>query len=117
MLVCNLISIAAAADGYQYTLNGNVIANKGFIRHVGFPNSDGEVVLNADYTALWGAMQSLGQLVAMILITPVSDAIGRKMTMYALWIVLAGVSLSHLQNCQGIWLKGSKVYRPRDGSP
>ncbi|KAM5353514.1 hypothetical protein ACJ41O_000164 [Fusarium nematophilum] len=89
-LICNLISIAAAADGYQYTLNGNVIANKGFIDHVGFPNDEGKKVLNANYTALWGAMQSLGQLVAMVFMSPISDAIGRKMTMYTLWVILAG---------------------------
>ncbi|KPM41346.1 hypothetical protein AK830_g5203 [Neonectria ditissima] len=90
VLICNLISIAAAADGYQYTLNGNVIANKGFIKHVGFINDEGESVLNANHTALWGAMQSLGQLVAMVAMSPISDSVGRKMTLYTLWIILAG---------------------------
>ncbi|KAM0547260.1 hypothetical protein ACHAPJ_010522 [Fusarium lateritium] len=89
-LICNLISIAAAADGYQYTLNGNVIANKGFIKHIGLVNAEGEHVLNADHTALWGAMQSLGQLVAMVFMSPISDSIGRKMTLYILWVILAG---------------------------
>ncbi|KAH6894644.1 general substrate transporter [Thelonectria olida] len=89
-IVCNLISIAAAADGYQYTLNGNVIANKGFTKHVGFLNDEGKYVLDANHTALWGAMQSLGQLVAMLFMSPISDAIGRKMTLYVLWIILAG---------------------------
>lgn len=87
-----MISIAAAADGYQYTLNGNVIANQGFIDHVGFVDSNGEYSLNSNYTALWGAMQSLGQLVGMVFLNPISDTIGRKMTMYVLWVVLAGVS-------------------------
>ena len=93
MLICNLISIAAAADGYQYTLNGNVIANKGFIKHIGFLNKEGKSVLNANHTALWGAMQSLGQLVAMVFMSPISDAIGRKMTLYTLWVIL---SLIHI---------------------
>lgn len=98
--MCNLISIAAAADGYQYTLNGNVIANKGFVKHVGVINSQGKHVLNANHTALWGAMQSLGQLVAMVFMSPISDAIGRKMTMYVLWVILAGVSdLVQLSRC------------------
>lgn len=121
MLVCNLLCIAGAADGYQIVLNGkpthldlfkfslpdshgssnhtngynhgsgNVIANQGFINHIGFPNDDGEHYLRAEYTALWGAMQSLGQLVGMVLLTPVSDRIGRKMTLYLLWVLLAGV--------------------------
>jgi MFS transporter, SP family, sugar:H+ symporter len=75
-------------------LNGNVIANRGFINHVGFPNSQGKYVLNANYTALWGATQSLGQLVAMIIMSPISDAIGRKMTMYILWVILAAVRMN-----------------------
>jgi MFS family permease len=59
---------------------------------MGFPNGKGVYTLNAKYTALWGALQSLGQLVGMVLLNPVSDRIGRKMTMYLLWIILAGVS-------------------------
>ncbi|KAG7139279.1 Major facilitator-type transporter ecdD like protein [Verticillium longisporum] len=91
VLICNLIAIAAAADGYQYKLNGNIIANKGFVNHIGFLNAAGtKHVLNAQHTALWGAMQSLGQLVGMLFLNPVSDRIGRKMTMYVLWVVLAG---------------------------
>ncbi|EKG12548.1 General substrate transporter [Macrophomina phaseolina MS6] len=70
---------------------GNIIANQGFINHVGFRNAEtGEYNLKASYTALWGAMQSLGQLVGMLLLNPVSDRIGRKMMLYLLWIILAG---------------------------
>ncbi|KAI9151333.1 sugar transporter [Paramyrothecium foliicola] len=67
----------------------NVIANQGFISHVGFPNEDGEYMLNANYTALWGALQSLGQLIGMLSLNVVSDKIGRKMTLYVLWVILA----------------------------
>ncbi|KAG4436677.1 hypothetical protein IFR05_007856 [Cadophora sp. M221] len=88
-LVCNLMCIAAGADGFQITLNGNIIANRGFINHFGFPNAAGKHTLDANYTALWGALQSLGQLIGMVLLNPVSDKIGRKMTMYLLWIILA----------------------------
>lgn len=38
-------------------------------------------------------MQSLGQLVGMVLLNPVSDRIGRKSTLYVLWLLLAGVCL------------------------
>jgi MFS family permease len=74
---------------------GNIIANQGFINHLGFPNAKGVINLNASYTALWGAMQSLGQLVGMVLLNPVSDRIGRKMTLYLLWIILACVSFRY----------------------
>ncbi|KAF9878618.1 hypothetical protein CkaCkLH20_04110 [Colletotrichum karsti] len=89
VVVCNLLCIAAAADGYQINLNGNLIANQGFINHVGFRDSAGKTTLNANYTALWGAMQSLGQLIGMIVLNPVSDKLGRKKTLYVLWVILA----------------------------
>lgn len=110
VLVCNLLCIAASADGYQINLNGlcillspvlqpeltitkgNIIANLGFIRKVGFPDEKGEYYLKAEYTSFWGALQSLGQLIGMILLNPISDLIGRKMTLYLLWFVLVGVS-------------------------
>jgi MFS family permease len=69
-----------------------VIANQGFINHMGFPGKDGQYTLHANYTALWGAMQSLGQLVGMVFLNPVSDRIGRKTTLYCLWVILAAVS-------------------------
>tara|TARA_R110002060_G_scaffold71771_2_gene80381 strand:- start:1944 stop:2282 length:339 start_codon:yes stop_codon:yes gene_type:complete len=85
--------IAAGADGFQIALNGNIIANRGFINHFGFPDATGRYTLDANYTALWGALQSLGQLIGMVLLNPVSDKIGRKMTMYLLWVILAAVCL------------------------
>jgi len=68
-----------------------VIANSGFIRQIGFQNAAGTYVLNANHTALWGAMQSLGQLIGMVFINPISDRIGRKMTLYVLWLFLFAV--------------------------
>ncbi|OBU00900.1 hypothetical protein VE01_00842 [Pseudogymnoascus verrucosus] len=90
VLICNLMCIAAAADGYQINLNGGIIANQGFTQKLGFPNSEGVYALKAQYTSLWGAMQSLGQLLGQLLLNPISDRIGRKMTLYVLWVILAG---------------------------
>lgn len=81
--------IAAACDGYQINLNGNIIANQGFINHIGFANDKGVYSLNAQYSSLWGALQSLGQIIGMLLLNPVSDRIGRKQTLYILWAILA----------------------------
>jgi len=57
------------------------------------PNATtGAYALKPGNTALWGAMQSLGQLIAMIFINPISDKLGRKYTLYFLWLILCGVS-------------------------
>lgn len=77
----------------RVNLNGSIIANLGFTRKIGFPNAQGKYALNANYTSLWGAVQSLGQLLAMIFINPISDRVGRKYTLYSLWVVLCAVSL------------------------
>ncbi|KAM5345993.1 hypothetical protein ACJ41O_011854 [Fusarium nematophilum] len=109
VVVCNLLCIAAACDGYQIVLNGNVIANKGFINQFGFPDGEGGYHLNAQYTALWGAMQSLGQLIGMVFLNPVSDRIGRKMTMYLAWLILAGsIAIETVANDWREW-SGAKV--------
>lgn len=49
-------------------------------------------MLKAQYTALWGALQSLGQIIGMLSLNSVSDRIGRKQTLYVLWVMLAAVS-------------------------
>jgi hypothetical protein len=72
---------------------GNVTANQGFIQHLDFQNAGVLYYLKAQYTATWGAMQSLSQLIGMVLLNPISDTIGRKMTLYVLWVLLAGVSV------------------------
>jgi MFS transporter, SP family, sugar:H+ symporter len=81
--------IAAACDGYQINLDGTLIASQGFINHIGFANAEGVYALMAQYTSLWGALQSLGQIVGMLLLNPVSDRISRKPTLYILWAILA----------------------------
>jgi MFS family permease len=61
------------------------------VRRIGSPNAAGVYALSPQHTAIWGAMQSLGQLIAMVTINPLSDRLGRKYTLYALWLVLLGV--------------------------
>lgn len=91
-MITTLLCIAAGADGYQISLNGNVIANLGFVRRIGIQGASGAYALRPNDTALWGALQSLGQLIAMVFVNPISDRLGRKYTLYFLWIVLLGVS-------------------------
>ena len=58
-------------------------------------------MLKAQYTALWGALQSLGQITGMLSLNPVSDRIGRKQTLYVLWVMLAAVSFRHEEDLRG----------------
>jgi hypothetical protein len=78
------------ADGSCST--GNIIANTGFIQKIGHLTDKGTYILPGNAVAIWGALQSLGQLIGMIFFNPVSDRVGRKMTLYLLWLVLFGVS-------------------------
>ncbi|WWC91994.1 uncharacterized protein L201_006948 [Kwoniella dendrophila CBS 6074] len=88
IVICNMLCFAAACDGYQINLNGNIIANPGFVTRVGEKNAAGKIALTTHATATWGAVQSLGQLVGMWLLTPISDKIGRKYMLYVLWSML-----------------------------
>jgi MFS family permease len=44
-------------------------------------------------------MQSLGQLIAMVFVNPISDKFGRKYTLYFLWTVLLTVSGLESSSC------------------
>jgi MFS family permease len=68
-----------------------MLANQGFTNHMGSPNAKGKYTLDANHTALWGALQSLGQLVGMVILNPVADKVGRKPMLYVIWVILAGV--------------------------
>lgn len=69
-----------------------MIANQGFIQRVGYDTGNGEYVISGSHLALFGAMQSFGQLIGMISMNPISDTIGRKTTLYALWVLGVVVS-------------------------
>jgi hypothetical protein len=78
---------------------GSIIANKGFINHVGSPDKNGVKAIKSNHIVIWGAFQSLGEMFGMISLTPISDHYGRKTTMMVIWVILVGVSpqllLSH----------------------
>nr|XP_019010602.1 sugar transporter [Kwoniella pini CBS 10737]OCF49383.1 sugar transporter [Kwoniella pini CBS 10737] len=73
---------------WKVNLNGAIIANPGFVNRVGEKNAAGKIALTVHATATWGAVQSLGQLVGMWGLTPISDRIGRKYMLYLLWLIL-----------------------------
>ncbi|KAF2166608.1 hypothetical protein M409DRAFT_36703 [Zasmidium cellare ATCC 36951] len=80
-------AFCASLDGYQITLNGGIVSNKGFIRQFG---GAGVKVLPSKYISAWGGVQSAGQTVGQIGLQFVTDSLGRKYAMYTLWIILTG---------------------------
>ena len=84
--ICILVTFSAASDGYQVShlsnlsdisanllnhltkigMNGNIIANTGFIRQFATEtDADGNPVLAAGVLATWGPIMSVGQFIGM----------------------------------------------------
>jgi len=50
----------------QVGINGNIIANPGFVRQFGTElNADGELILSASVLSAIGTIQSVGQIIGM----------------------------------------------------
>lgn len=80
-IVCFAATFAAATDGYQSMylirckhimlttvvgINGNIIANPGFVRQFGTElNADGKLILSASVLSAIGTIQSVGQIIGM----------------------------------------------------
>ncbi|EPE07151.1 sugar transporter [Ophiostoma piceae UAMH 11346] len=86
-----LIGMAAAfcasLDGYQINLNGNIVANKGFIRQMASP---GTKIIKGKYVSAWGGIQSTGQTVGQILLQYATERYGRKPALLIIWVILVG---------------------------
>lgn len=64
--ICFAMTVAAAADGYQIGIVGNIIANEGFVRQFGTQrNAQGEPILAAAVLSGWNSIQSVGQIIGM----------------------------------------------------
>ena len=65
--VVTLVSMAAAfcasLDGYQITLNGGIVSNKGFIAQFAGP---GVKIIPSKYISAWGGIQSAGQFLGQV---------------------------------------------------
>lgn len=56
-------AFAASLDGYQISLNGGIVSNKGFIRQMANP---GTKIIDGKYVSAWGGIQSAGQTIGQI---------------------------------------------------
>ncbi|WVR08375.1 hypothetical protein IAU60_005430 [Kwoniella sp. DSM 27419] len=63
---CFLATFAGATDGYQIGINGNIIANPGFVKQFATTvDSKGEPALSAPVLSAIGTIQSVGQIIGM----------------------------------------------------
>ncbi|KAK1925258.1 sugar transporter [Papiliotrema laurentii] len=89
-LVCFLATFAASTDGYQIGINGNIIANPGFVAQFATEtNAQGERILSASVLSAIGTIQSVGQIIGMVSLPFLASRFGRKPAMFALWLLLA----------------------------
>lgn len=56
-------AFSASLDGYQITLNGGIVSNKGFIRQFA---TSGTKIIDGKYISAWGGIQSAGQFIGQI---------------------------------------------------
>ncbi|RSL78605.1 hypothetical protein CEP52_003987 [Fusarium oligoseptatum] len=104
--ICFAVTFSAATDGYQIGINGNIIANPGFVHQFATKLNDaGEPFLASDILAGWSSIMSVGQIIGMTHLTFVSDRFGRKVAMYWYWFILAcSVLCESLARRWEVWL-------------
>lgn len=69
----------------ELALTNSIVANKGFIRQM----SGGGDKLDPTHVSVWGGMLSTGQFIGVGLLQLVTDKLGRKNAMHAIWLTLA----------------------------
>ncbi|KAH8585911.1 general substrate transporter [Bisporella sp. PMI_857] len=75
-------AFSSSLDGYQISLNGGIVSNKGFIAQFAPP---GTKIIEGKYISAWGGIQSAGQTVGQIFLQFATEAFGRKIALLILW--------------------------------
>ncbi|KAF5627226.1 sugar transporter [Fusarium tjaetaba] len=103
---CFLVAFSAATDGYQIGINGNIIANPGFVRQFATKvNADGDPTFASPILSAWSAIMSVGQIIGMSTLPFISDRFGRKTAMYSYWLILCmSVLAESLARTWPVWL-------------
>ena len=106
VLIGALAAFATSFDGYQISITGSIIANKGFIAQFGtVQNKAGALILDANVLAVWGGIQSLGQGLGMLTMHFIADGFGRKAAFGTIWTaLLIGVCFESFGRSWELWL-------------
>ncbi|KAG7530694.1 hypothetical protein FFLO_04864 [Filobasidium floriforme] len=104
--ICFAMTVAAAADGYQIGIVGNIIANEGFVRQFGTQrNAQGEPILAAAVLSGWNSIQSVGQIIGMTTTPFFAERFGRKPTLfYFLGLLAISILVESVANKWQVWL-------------
>lgn len=89
-------------------MNGNVIANPGFVEKFATQTlKDGTPVLASSILSAWSSIMSVGQMIGHGSIPFVSNNFGRKVAMYWLWFILAtSIICETVAETWPVWLVG-----------
>ncbi|PSK42897.1 High-affinity glucose transporter [Elsinoe australis] len=85
--IAMVAAFSASLDGYQISLNGGIVSNKGFIRQMASP---GTTIIAGKYISAWGGIQSAGQTIGQVFLQYATEGLGRKPALMILWMFLAG---------------------------
>lgn len=87
-------------------MNASIVANKGFVLQFATKtDADGVPYLASPILSGWGSIMSVGQIIGMTSLAFISARFGRKIAMYAYWVVLAlSVMTECLARTWPVWL-------------
>ncbi|RKK76957.1 hypothetical protein BFJ71_g16841 [Fusarium oxysporum] len=104
-LICGLVAISAATDGYQISLVGNLVANPGFVRQFGDKlDSDGNPYLSSSLMSNWALVGSICQILGMLGLPFLTNQFGRKGSMYLTWLLIAlGITVECVATDHKVW--------------
>ncbi|RSH81844.1 uncharacterized protein EHS24_008039 [Apiotrichum porosum] len=104
-LFCALAVWAGLSDGYEYVVTVSIVSNQGFINQFGTVDASGTAAIPAVYMSLWGGLLASTQLIGQLVAGWLSDATGRKGTMYTFTVFcIVGVSLECAATEWKLWL-------------
>ncbi|KAL4863011.1 hypothetical protein BDV12DRAFT_189969 [Aspergillus spectabilis] len=104
--ICFMVCFSAATDGYQIGINGNIIANPGFVKQFATGiDATGLPFLEAHILSAWSSIMSVGHIIGMTSLAFITDKFGRKISMYWYWFIICiSVLLESVADKWQIWL-------------
>ncbi|RSH77861.1 uncharacterized protein EHS24_002927 [Apiotrichum porosum] len=95
-LFCQMALFIACADGFQYSLPGNLIAQTSFVEQFGRSVVNGQPALNAKDVSAWGGIYSGAYIVALLLGGWPVDYFGRRASMLTLSVLMIAACLTEM---------------------